>query len=273
MKKSTQISRVAQGFCGVALISVSLTVGLTGMKLNIDNGLKTGVEAAIIFASADAARMILPLVCGLIGWTRQMKMVAVICVAASLFCAVTAFMSGADQHQVEKQAGADRYAAAQTDVKTAQDRVNSLDAQVLKEGKDRGCGPACKALKQEAERARSELSAAKAKAETAKPVAISGGETLESRVKALLLLLIVEATVWLTIPAMICLRAAFQPSSSKAQKRGKIKRRKASVVSRKPAKITEAKAAKVTKSGKIDLRTKQGRAIKLVTKPRLVAVS
>jgi hypothetical protein len=268
MKKSTQISRVAQAVSGFSLLAVALTVGLTGMKLNVANGLQTGIEAAIIFGAADAAHMILPIICGIIGWTKQLKAVAIVCVCASLFCAVTAFMSGADQHQAEKQAGADRYAAAQADVKKAQDRVNSLDAQVLQEGKNKGCGPACKALKQEAERARSELSAAKAKAETAKPVAISGNETLETRIKALLLLIIVEVTVWLSIPAMVCLRAAF---TVKAVVRKNRTARKAKAKT--PAKITEAKAAKVTKAGKIDLRTKQGRAIKLVTKPRLVAVS
>lgn len=271
MKKSTKISRAAQAISGFSLLAVALTVGLTGMKLNVDNGLKTGVEAAIIFAAADAARMILPLVCGIIGWTKQMKAVAIICVAASLFCAVTAFMSGADQNQAEKQAGADRYAAAQADVTKAEDRVRALDAQVLQEGKNKGCGPVCKALKQEAAQARTELTATKAKAETAKPVAVSGNETLESRIKAFLLLLIVEATVWLSIPAMTCLTNAF--SRERGTKKPSRAQKKAPRRAKAPAKITEANTPRVTKAGKVDGRTKQGRALKQVIRPRLVAVS
>lgn len=267
--KTTKISRVAQAISGFSLLAVALTVGLTGMKLNIDNGLKTGVEAAVIFAAADAARMILPLVCGVLGWTKQMKAVALVCVAASLFCAVTAFLSGADQHRAEKQAAADHYAAIQADVVKADDRVRSLDTQVVDEGKNKGCKSICQALQREAAQARTELAAAKAKAETVHPVAVSSGETLETRIKAFLLLLIVESTVWLSIPAMTCLRSAFTgPKPTVRKKRTTAKPKKIKVADK--TNVIEL-APRLTKAGNIDRRSKAARAVKRVVGTKVLA--
>lgn len=264
MKPNTT-PRIWQAISGVSLLAISLTVGLTSMRMNVNAGLQVGTESAIIFGAADAARLILPLVCGIIGWSRQLKAIAVLCVVASLFCAVTAFHSGSDQHLASKQAGAGQFEMAKADVAKADARVASLDASVAQETRNKGCGTVCKGLKEEAKQARAELSTAKAKLETAKPVAISGTETLESWIKSILLLIIVEALVWLSLPAVLCFKLAFAAHKT-TKRKGRKSGKPSGTKKAKPVAKTNVVAfpPRLTKSGKIDGRSRQARAVKRI---------
>jgi hypothetical protein len=217
--KPTAISRRGQVVAGVVLLSIAVTAGATGLTINVAHGLEIRPEAGILFGLADLTRIVLPIVCGIVGWTMQTRMVAVVCVATSLFCAVTAFNGGADKHLAGKQHGADQYAIAKDAVAKLEADVTKFDAQAQAEAKNGGCGKQCRFLTERADKARVALAQAQETLKVSKPVAISENAFLTSRISSVLLLVLIESLVWMSVPAMSLLtRPAEAPKAEKPKK-------------------------------------------------------
>ncbi len=73
MKNHIAPARWGKRLAGAALLAVAVIAGLTGMKLNISHGLEISKEAGLIFGLADMAKIILPIICGIIGWNLQTR--------------------------------------------------------------------------------------------------------------------------------------------------------------------------------------------------------
>jgi hypothetical protein len=223
ISKDIKIPPWAKWAGGVTLLAIALTSGTLGLVLNVAHGLEAGLAAGIAFGLADLAKITIPLVAGLIGWSRQMRITAAICVAVSLWSAVNVYLDGAGAAILAKQHASEAYtdkAKAIAELETEATRLSDLAAQ---EAKNRGCGPNCRGLNEQASAARQRLQEARnAKAE-AKPVEISGlaaiiamasgaGQDGIARgigaIKALLFLVLIEVLVWLSVPAMALLSDA-----------------------------------------------------------------
>lgn len=213
----TRIPRWGQWVAGSVLLSVALTAGVTGLVLNVSSGLEAGPASGLVYGLADVGKIVIPITAGVIGWSMQMRITAVICVLASVFCAVSYY---ADQHGaslLSKQHGETVYADKAATVGDLRSQVASLDALVAAEAKKGGCGTNCRDLTKQASEARIRLQEALNARSEAKPVEISGlavmvamasGAKTENiargsgAVKAALFLILLEALVWLSVPAM-----------------------------------------------------------------------
>lgn len=212
-----EISTWVRWGAGLALLTIALAAGTLGLALNVTHGLEAGLAAGIAFGLADGAKVLIPVVAGLVGWDRQMKLTAAVCVAVSLWSAVNVYMDGAGQALLAREHGAESYAEKQKAIGELEAEAARLDALASAESKKGGCGPNCRDLMRQASEARQQLHEARERREHAKPVEISGmaamiasasgsGQEGIARgigaIKALLFLILVEALVWLSVPAM-----------------------------------------------------------------------
>jgi hypothetical protein len=208
---------------GLALLAVALAAGTLGLVLNVAHGLEAGLAGGIAFGLADGAKVLIPLVAGLIGWTRQMKITAAVCVAVSLWSAVNVYMDGAGNAFLAKQHGQDAYATQAKAIGEREGEVARLTALAAQESAKGGCGKNCRAINEQIETARQKLAEARASHAEAKPVEASGLASVIAMmsgvkadeiargigaVKAALFLMLIEALVWLSVPAMALLKEA-----------------------------------------------------------------
>jgi hypothetical protein len=200
--------RLGQAISGSLLLGIAVTAGATGLYLNVNHGLQVSVAAGTLFGLADLTKIVLPIVAGAVGWSKQMKLTAVICVAVSLWCASSAYLGQAGQTIATKQHGADQYTIVKAEVAKLEADVTRFDAQAAAEAKNGGCGKQCRFLTDRADKARQSLTEARTTLKAATPVALSGYEKISSAVTAGLFLFLVEALVWLSVPAMAALRQA-----------------------------------------------------------------
>lgn len=213
----------AKWSAGLALLAIALAAGSLGLVLNVSHGLEAGLAAGIAFGLADGAKVLLPLAAGIVGWSRQMKITAAVCVAVSLWSAVNVYLDGAGSAFLAKQQGAEAYASQAKAIQELEAETGRLSALAAAEGKNKGCGKNCRALNEQAENARQKLSEARQARASAKPVEVSGlagliamasGASADGiargigAVKAGLFLLLIEALVWLSLPAMSLLKDA-----------------------------------------------------------------
>lgn len=217
------VPKLAKWAGGVTLLAIALAAGTLGLVLNVAHGLEAGLAAGIAFGLADLAKISIPLVARLIGWSRQMKITAAICVAVSLWSAINVYLDGAGAAILARQHASEAYtdkakAIAELDAEVT--RLSGLAAQEALKG---GCGPNCLKLNEQASAARQRLLEARSAKAEAKPVEISGlvamiamasgaGQDGIARgigaVKALLFLVLIEVLVWLSVPAMALLSDA-----------------------------------------------------------------
>lgn len=208
---------------GLALLAVALAAGTLGLVLNVAHGLEAGLAAGIAFGLADGAKLLIPLVAAMIGWTRQMKLTAAVCVAVSLWSAVNVYMDGAGRAILAKQHGQEAYATQAKAIAEAEGEVARLTALAAQEAAQGGCGKNCRAINEQIETARQRLAEARASHAEAKPVEASGLASVIAMmsgvkadeiargigaVKAALFLLLIEALVWLSVPATALLKEA-----------------------------------------------------------------
>lgn len=218
--KPNLLPRFGQAISGSVLLGIAVTAGATGLYLNVNHGLQVSVAAGVLFGLADATKIVLPIVAGAIGWSKQMKVTAVICVAVSLWCATNAYLGQAGQNIAVKQHGADQYSIAKDAVAKLEADVSKFDAQAQAEAKNKGCGKQCRFLTERADKARQSLEEARTALKSATPVALSGYEKISSAVTAGLFLFLIEALVWLAVPAMSSLRQALStPVSAEKPKK------------------------------------------------------
>lgn len=266
MTKLTPSARIGQAISGGVLLSIAIAAGATGLYINVSHGLEVSMVAGILFGLADLTKIVLPIVAGAIGWKFQTRATALICVVVSLWCASNAYMSRADQNLAGKQHGADQYASAQSVVTEAKARVDALAAKATAEAANGGCGKICKAYRDDADKARQSLKEARTALKQATPVAVSGYEQHKALVTAGMFLFLIEALVWLSVPAMTALQQALpaRKTVAKGKKARKPAVRKSRTTAKKPNWATpEAYGIiKRTKSGKTDMRTREGRKLK-----------
>lgn len=208
---------------GLALLAVALAAGTLGLVLNVAHGLEAGLAAGIAFGLADGAKVLIPLTAGMIGWTRQMKVTAAVCVAVSLWSAVNVYMDGAGKALLAKQHGQAAYETQARAIEEREGEVARLTALAAQESAKGGCGKNCRAINDQIEAARQRLAEARASHAEAKPVEASGLASVIAMmsgvkadeiargigaVKAALFLMLIEALVWLSVPATALLKEA-----------------------------------------------------------------
>lgn len=223
MKQPSSIPRWAQFAIGSVLLLIALAAGIVSLVLNVSHGLNVGLAAGITFGLADIGKIAIPIVAGVIGWSMQMRATAITCVLVSLFCATNYYADRHGRHLIEAQHGEAVYADKAKAISELETRVSSLDALVTAEALKGGCGPNCRALMQQASEAREMLQKARNVRSEAKPVeasglavmiAMSAGTQVEGTarglgaVNAVLFLALLEALVWLSVPAMRALNMA-----------------------------------------------------------------
>lgn len=223
MKQPSRIPRWAQFLIGGVMLSIALAAGIVSLVLNVSHGLNVGLAAGITFGLADIGKIAIPIVAGIIGWSMQMRSTAIVCVLVSLFCATNYYADRHGRHLIEAQHGEAVYADKAKAISELEAKVSSLDALVTAEAANGGCGPNCRALMQQASEARKSLQNARKARSQAKPVEASGlavmismsaGTKVEGTarglgaVNAVLFLALLEALVWLSVPAMRALNMA-----------------------------------------------------------------
>ncbi len=223
MHADLTLPRWAHYASGGVLMAVAVTAGGLSLTLNVAHGLETGLAAGIAFGLADIGKIVIPIVAGAIGWSRQMRITAVICVAVSLWCAVNYYADGQGRELLAREHGETVYTDAErhiTELETEADRLSSLATEEARRG---GCGPNCRGLMNQAASARQRLEAARSSRAALTPAeigglaaiiaAVTGADTDRTArglgaVKAVLFLALIEALVWLSMPAMALLAMA-----------------------------------------------------------------
>ena len=260
MTTRSTLPRWGQVIAGGTLLAIAIAAGAAGLKINVFHGLELRPEAGILFGLADLTKIVLPIVCGLIGWTLQTRLVAIVCIATSVFCAVTAFNTAADRMLAGKHHGADQYAAAKANVSKLETRAANLDAQAAAEAQRGGCGSKCQYLGTRADQARQALTEARQNLKVARPVELTGNEKLTSRINSVLFLVLIEALVWMSVPAMQLLRQqkkAAKRTCRKTRQVGKPRRKTDREVAKLRKIATQAFVPpRMTKTGKPDRRYK-----------------
>lgn len=223
MTENSIVPNWTKWLAGLALLAIALAAGTLGLVLNVEHGLEAGLAAGIAFGLADGAKILIPLTAGMIGWSRQMKITAAVCVAVSLWSAVNVYLDGAGSAFLAKSQGAEAYASQAKAITELEVEVARLTALAAAEAKNKGCGKNCKAVNDQVSAARQQLAEARQARAQTKPVEVSGlagliamasGASADGiargigAVKAALFLLLIEALVWLSVPAMALLRDA-----------------------------------------------------------------
>ena len=223
MRKDLALPRWVRYAAGGVLMAVAVTAGGLSLALNVMHGMEAGLAAGIAFGLADIGKILLPVVAGIIGWSRQMRATAAICVAVSLWSAVNVYLDGAGRDLLVKQHGALVYAEAEKQIAELEREAASLRSLAAAEAGKGGCRQNCRALTEQASRAATELGKARAARAELRPAEISGlaaivaiawGEKPEgvargiAAIKAFLFLALIEVLVWLSVPAMVLLLQA-----------------------------------------------------------------
>jgi hypothetical protein len=225
-------SRWAKWAGGGVLLAIALGAGITGLTLNVSHGLKTSLAQGVIYGLGDIGKIVVPVVAGIIGWNRQMRGVVLICVVASIWCAVNYY---ADANGAALLAGQNQAALlGQTERNIAELEAEVRAARALAniEAKRKKCGPECRRLQERADRLAADLESARGKREGQGPAKTSGlallaGTTFgvstdvaaqwKDVIGAALFLVLIESLVWLSVPAMVllaharCRETALQP--------------------------------------------------------------
>jgi hypothetical protein len=238
---STSLPRWGKFAAGGTMLAIAVAAGGLGLTLNVQHGLETSLAAGVAFDLADATKVVLPVVCGgVIGWTKQLRITALVCVLASLWAASNAYLDAAGRDLLAKEHGAQTYAANGRQVAELEAEVASLRDLAAEEGARGGCKQACRTLLVQADDAAKRLQNARTVQASSKPVEVSGLAVAMARggsaeriahgvgvIKALIFLVLLEALVWLSVPAMMLLASALkkaEPAAKKATKaRGKAK--------------------------------------------------
>jgi hypothetical protein len=223
VKQPSKLPRWAQWTIGGVMLSIALAAGIVSLVLNVSHGLNVGLAAGITFGLADIGKIAIPIVAGIIGWSMQMRSTAIVCVLVSLFCATNYYADRHGRHLIEAQHGEAVYSDKAKRISELEKSIADLDALVVAEAADRGCGPNCKALQARADEATLKLQDARKARSEAKPVEASGLAVMISMsagtkvdgtarglgaVNAVLFLALLEALVWLSVPAMRALNVA-----------------------------------------------------------------
>lgn len=235
MSNPNTAPRAAQWAVGGALLTIAMGAGVTGLYINVTHGAAVSVTAAILFGLADIGRIASPFAASVIGWTRQIKLIAWVCTGVSVYCAVTAQIEAYGGHHAARAGQASAYAAAQADAARFRTELAAIGeagtssglAEAAKlaarraeaEEVNGGCRKRCldaraesaaltersgkAARREELERKLDTVSLAQA---SAGPVHV--GWEGKGLVNGIIVLILIETLVWLSIPALRLLTSA-----------------------------------------------------------------
>jgi hypothetical protein len=166
---------------------------------------------------------------GIVGWTKQMRLTALVCILASLWAASNAYLDAAGRELLANQHGQTVYADADRLIAELEAEAASFRELALEEGARGGCKANCRALTAQAAEASQRLQEARKARSALKPVEASGFAVMVAMVaggdpnriarglgavKATLFIALVEALVWLSVPAVALLGAALSQRRS-----------------------------------------------------------
>jgi hypothetical protein len=114
--------------------------------MNISAGLAVGVAVAIAFGLSDVAKVLVPVVCQAIGWTRHLRSVYAVASVVSIVCACLYLAD-----QFGGTIAAKENAAAVTEntdrhIEDMRASLTSVREMASTEAQHGGCGPKCSAL-------------------------------------------------------------------------------------------------------------------------------
>lgn len=142
MAEHKTLPRWGQYVAGGVLLAVAVTSGAVSLALNITHGLESSLATAITFGLADVAKISLPVVCVVIGWSWQTRITLVACALVSLLAATSYYLdtSGAAllqrQHAASVASDAGR---AVTELEADKARVQMLADTECKSGRGAKC--------------------------------------------------------------------------------------------------------------------------------------
>jgi hypothetical protein len=181
MSKRSTLPRWGQWAAGITLMLVALTAGALSLAVNVTYGLGAGLALAVAYGLSDVAKLTLPIVASGIGWSRHMRIVAIVAAAVSVWCAANYFADTEGQRLLEASHQTGQVEAAKNERARLQDelaalgtagdpailqkRVADLDQAVKDEAAAGGCGTKCRGLQRDRDEALAKLAQAKRKAE------------------------------------------------------------------------------------------------------------
>jgi hypothetical protein len=214
MANHKTLPRLGQYAAGGVLIAVAVTSGIVSLTLNAVHGFESSLATSVTFILADVAKISLPLVCGLIGWTWQTRLTLVACALVSLMAAASFYLDTSGQALLNRQHAAS--VASDSARQVAELESDRTRAQALADAECKaGRGPRCREYLTQAREAADALSQARKARAGAKPAETSGlavlasmasgtDETTAARwvtgLKALLAIVLLESLVYLSIP-------------------------------------------------------------------------
>jgi len=181
MRKSSTLPRWAQWAAGITLMIVAVTAGALSLAVNVTYGLGAGLALAVAYGLSDVAKLTLPIVATGIGWSRHMRIVAIVAAAVSVWCAANYFADTEGQRLLNASHQTGQVEAAKNERGRLQDelaalgttgnadvlgkRLANLDQAVKDEAAAGGCGPECRDLQRDRDDVLAKLAKAKRKAE------------------------------------------------------------------------------------------------------------
>lgn len=244
MPNTITAPRWGQYCAGGALLAIALACGATGLIINVTHGLAISAAGAVLFGLADLARIACPFAAALLGWSRQIRITALIATAISVYCALTAQQANHGAHHAAQSGQAAAYAASQADAARIRAELAAItetgSASALTEAArlatkraedesaNGGCRKRCLDARAEAERlteragksARREALEQRLdglKAQTVAPVKVE--REWRGLVDGLAAILLIETLVWLSIPGIGLIAAARASAPAKPRVR------------------------------------------------------
>lgn len=287
MSKYKALSRPTQWISGIVLMSVAISAGGLSLYFNLSSGLALGVGIAIAFGLSDISKIVLPIVCQAIGWTKHLRLAYYTATCVSILCAVCYLADKFGTDLVSKERANQGYEDNGRRIAELENRLSDAQAMVVAEAANGGCGPRCEALKADVSRIDAALIQARAGRTDVKSENIDGKSAVfawaigadKDDVSRGTIATLVFAV--LLMSEMLC-----HTSSAAAHMIGEaMKPRKKATLRKfqkpaKPKRKTErqvemlkqfAGTPRLTKSGKIDGRTKTAKAVKRVVGTKILA--
>lgn len=288
MTKHKPLSRVAQWISGIVLMMLAIAAGLLSLYFNLSSGLALGLGIAIAFGLSDVAKIVLPIVCQAIGWTKHLRLAYYTATAVSIICAVCYLADQFGSDIIGKERANQSYVDTGNRIQELQERLSAAQAMVVAEASKGGCGPRCEALKDDVKAIDTQLIEARSSRPATTTEKVDGKATVfawatgaetNATSRGTIVVLIIAA---LLMGEMLChtSAAAAQMIGEAMKPRKKATIRKFRKVASKPKRKTErqvemlkkfAETPKLTKSGRIDGRSKSAKAVKRVVGTKILA--
>jgi hypothetical protein len=157
MPTNRPLPKLAQWSAGLALLAVALTAGGLSLAVNITAGLGVGLAVAVAYGLADCGKLLLPIVCTGIGWTWHTRAAYFVVSLVSVLCAIC-YLADANGGAVLQAEHAATVQADNAKQIAELEGELAMASQLAADEADRGgCGPNCRALRDQAAEASQRL--------------------------------------------------------------------------------------------------------------------